>query len=101
MKKCFVRVIHMVSITELIHIICLRRTFFFVSVIVSVDLRTFGGMRNEPSGEAKMVHIVEYYFDDMDNMYSMSVAETAVFTATTTLCDILLFEVMCGHMLSL
>lgn len=75
--------------------------FFFVSVIVSVDLRTFGGMRNEPPGEAKMVHIVEYYFDDMDNMYSMSVAETAVFTATTTLCGILLFEVMCGHMLSL
>lgn len=29
MKKCFVQVIHMVSITELIHIICLRRLFFF------------------------------------------------------------------------
>lgn len=48
-----------------------------------------------------MVHIVEYYFDDMDNMYNMSVAETEIFTATTILCDILLFEVMYGHTFSL
>lgn len=42
MKKCFVRVIHMVSITELMHIACLSRSFFFVvSVKVYVDLRTF------------------------------------------------------------
>lgn len=42
-KKCFVPVIHMVSITELIYIIWLRGTFFLL-VIVSVDLRTLGSM---------------------------------------------------------
>lgn len=51
-KKCFVHVIHMVSITELIHSICLRRTFF-VSVMVSVKLRTFGSTQTEPSGKEK------------------------------------------------
>lgn len=57
MKKCFVRVIHMVSITELIHIVCRSGPFlflfFFVSVIVYVDLRTFSSMHNEPSGKEK------------------------------------------------
>lgn len=33
-------------------IICLRRTFF-VSVMVSVDLRIFGSMQNEPSSKEK------------------------------------------------
>lgn len=48
-KKCFVHVIHMVSIRELIHIICLRGTFF-VSVLMSVDLGVFYRMETEPSG---------------------------------------------------
>lgn len=54
MKKCFVRVIHMVSITELIHIVFLCRTFS-VSAILYVDLRTLAGysMQNELSGEIK------------------------------------------------
>lgn len=54
-KKCFVHVIHMVSIRELIHIICLRGTFFFfvsvlMSVDLSVDLEIFYRMETEPSG---------------------------------------------------
>lgn len=75
-KKCFVFVVHMVSITELIHIICLRRTFFCCCccfVIVSVDLGTFGGMQNEGK---KMACIVESGFDDMDDVCGMSVVET-------------------------
>lgn len=48
-KKCFVHVIHMVSIRELIHIICLRGTFF-VSVLMSVYLEIFYRMETEPSG---------------------------------------------------
>lgn len=40
-----------------------------------------------------MVHVVEYYFDDKDNMHGMSVAETVGIKATTTLCDILHSEV--------
>lgn len=67
----------MVSITELIHIICLRRTFFCCCcccfVIVSVDLGTFGGMQNEGK---KMACIVESGFDDMDDVCGMSVVET-------------------------
>lgn len=50
MKKCFVRVIHMVSITELNP--DLSRTYL-VSVIVYVDLRTFIRTQNELSGEEK------------------------------------------------
>lgn len=52
MKKCFVRVIHMVPITELIHIVFLCRKFS-VSATVYVDLRTLGSMKSELSGEVK------------------------------------------------
>lgn len=42
-------------------------------VIVSVDLGTFGGMRNEGK---KMARIVESGFDDMDDACGMSAVET-------------------------
>lgn len=74
MKKCFVHVIHMVSITGLIHIVLQCRRFS-VSAIVSVDLGTLGSMQNELSGEVKKVHVVKYYFDDRSSMNGMSVVE--------------------------